>query len=301
MSSIKNVAIVGASGSLGSVIFEKFVASGKFRVRVLKRASSSAKFPPGTEVVDVDYNSLESAKSALAGQDAVILVLNGADVQAQKNIVDAAIATGVKRLIPSDFGSNMDNPNTRKLPVFVQKIEVQDYIIEKSKTTSLTYTTVYNGAFFDWGIKHNFLLNGSEGKASLIDDGEYIFSATTLPSIADGVIGILSHPEETKNRAVYIHNAVLSQNQLLSLAKKANPNKSWEVTHVKLSELTKESDERLAKGLYDLQTFGPYIIRAIFDPAYGGNYTGFTDNELLGVKEFNEAELLEIVKSSLPA
>ena len=40
MSPIKNVAIAGASGSLGSVIFQKLVASGKFNVRVLRRAGS---------------------------------------------------------------------------------------------------------------------------------------------------------------------------------------------------------------------------------------------------------------------
>ncbi|KAI1251951.1 hypothetical protein MGN70_006523 [Eutypa lata] len=297
MSSIKNVAIAGASGSLGSVIFAKLVDSGKFNVRVLRHTGSSSKFPAGTDVVDVDFDSIDSVKSALANQDAVISTISSVALHTQKTLIDGAIAAGVKRILPSDFGSNLDNPLARKLPVYTQKVEAQEYAKEKAKTTGLSYTFVYNSAFLDWGLKHSFVLNVSEHKASLIDGGDLPFSATTLSSVADGVIGVLTHPEETKNRTVFIHNVVVTQNKLLALAKKADPTKTWEVVPVKLNDLTAEADSRLAKGLFDMQTFGPYLFRAIFDPTYGGNFTGFTDNALLGVKEFSEEELYEVVKS----
>ncbi|KAK7740632.1 hypothetical protein SLS62_011074 [Diatrype stigma] len=301
MSSIKNVAIAGASGDLGSVVFEKLVASGKFNIRVLRRTGSSAKFPAGTDVVDVDFDSLESVKSALAGQDAVVSTVGSTAVQSQKVLIDASIAAGVKRILPSDFGSNLDNPLSRKLPVYVQKIEAQQYAQEKAKTTDLSYTFIYNSAFLDWGLTHNFILNVAEGKAQLLDGGDVLFSTTTLASVADGIIGVLSHPEETKNRSVFIHNAVVSQNKLLALAKKADPSKSWEVVSTKLDDVVAEAYSRLSKGILDAQTFIPFLYRAIFDPAYGGNFTGFTDNALLGVKEFSEEELFEVVNKAVTA
>ena len=57
----------------------------------------------------------------------------------------------------------------------------------------------------------------------------------------------------------------------------------------------KKADERLAQGLYDMETFFPYLIKAVMDPEYGSNFEK-TDNELLGIKGKSEAELEEIVR-----
>ncbi|RYO79065.1 hypothetical protein DL766_008472 [Monosporascus sp. MC13-8B] len=297
MSNIENVAIIGASGSLGSVVFEKLVASGKFHVRVLKRVGSSSKFPSGTEVVEVDFDSLDSLKSALSGQDALVSTVSSSGLESQKTLIDAAIATGVKRFIPSEFGSDLDNPNARKLPVYRQKVAVQEYLIEKAKSTGITYTIIYNCAFLDWALKHKFILDVSSDKPTIIDGGNKPFSTTTLSTAADAVLGVFGRLEETKNRGVYIQDAVITQNQVLEMAKKAAPNRSRDVVHVKLDDLTAEADAKLAKGDYSMGTFVPYLYRAILDPAYGGNFTGKTDNELLGIKEMSEAGVFEVVKS----
>jgi uncharacterized protein YbjT (DUF2867 family) len=296
MAAIKNVAIAGASGSLGSVIFTKLVDSGKFNIRVLKRSGSEASFPAGTDVVEVDFSSLESLTSALKGQDALISTLGNMGLEGQTLLVDAAIAAGVTRFLPSEFGSNLDNPKTRSLPVFGYKVKTQEYILEKVKTTHLTYTFVYNSAFLDWGLQHDFILKTSDYQPTIIDDGDAIFTATTIGSVGDAIVGILTHPEETKNRSVYIGDIEVSQNQLLALAKKIAPEKPWEPVYVKLDDLTAKSDERLAKGLYDMETFAPYLFRAVMDPAYGGRFVK-TDNELLGVKGKTEEDIIEIMKS----
>ncbi|KAK1766014.1 putative oxidoreductase [Phialemonium atrogriseum] len=298
MSTIKNVALVGAAGNLGSVVFNKLVASGKFHVKVLRRLGSTSAFPQGTDVVDVDFSSLESLKAALQGQDAVISTLASMAIDTQRLLVDAAIAAGVSRFIPSEFGSNLNNPKTRQLPVFGPKVKLQDYLIEKSKGGDLTYTVVYNSAFLDWGLEQGFILKTSDYKPTIVDGGDLLFSTTTISSIADAVVGILSHPDETKNRAVFISDAVVTQNQLLALAKTLAPNKPWAPTYVKLDDLTAAADARLAKGLLGPETFVPYLYRSIFDPGYGGNFQK-TDNELLGVKGKTEKDIIEILRPLL--
>lgn len=298
MPAIKNVAIAGASGALGSVVFKKFVESGKFNIRVLKRAGSKSEFPANTEVVDVDYDSFDSLKAALEGQDAIISTVTTLAVESQIKLVDAAIAAGVSRFVPSEFGSNLDNASVRALPVFTKKVQIQDYLIEKSKSTPITYTFVYNSAFLDWGISHGFLLNVSSPNPQIVDGGVAEFSTTTLASVADALVGLVSHPEETKNRAVYIHDTITTQKKLLELAQKAAPERKWEPVDVKLSDLVAKANERLAKGLYDMETFAPYLFQAILGPKSEAKFEK-TDNELLGVKGVTDEDIVELFRAHL--
>lgn len=296
--SIKNVAVAGASGNLGPAILERLVSSGKFNVKVLRRNGSKSTFAPGVQVVDVDFNSVESLKAALAGQDAVVAPLAATALDLQEPLIDAAIAAGVQRFLPSEFGSDLSNPHASKLPVFAGKVKIADYLVEKSKTTPLTYTLVSNGPFLDWGLQNKFIIDVSEYKPTIFDGGNTIFSTATLASVGDAVVGILSHPDETKNRRVYIEDVKLSQNQLLALAKRAAPGKPWEPQQASLDAATKRADERLAQGLFDHETFVPYLYRSILDPTYGPKYEK-TDNELLGLEGKTEDDVVEILKKVL--
>jgi NmrA-like family len=80
-------------------------------------------------------------------------------VSGQKVAVDAAIAAGVKRFIPSEFGIN-----TRKVrdlsigKILAGKIGVVDYLQEKAKENEgFTWTGITTGLFFDWVRYHLFL------------------------------------------------------------------------------------------------------------------------------------------------
>ena len=295
MSAIKNVALIGAAGGFGPTVLNKVVASGVFTVTVLRREGSKSTYPAGITVVDVDFESPDALKAALAGQDAVISLVGVPGLAAQTQVIDAAIAAGVKRFIPSDFGSDLDNPLARKLPVFAHKVQVADYLAEKSRETALTYTLVSNAAFLDWGLERHFLLNTADYKPALYDGGNTIFSATTLDSVGDAVVSILKHPEETKNRRVYIENIKISQNRLLALAQQVAPGKPWLPQQVSIDAIVKEADEKLAKGDYAPENFIPYLFRALNDPAYGPSFQK-TDNELLGIKSVDENYVIELFK-----
>ncbi|KND88110.1 hypothetical protein TOPH_07180 [Tolypocladium ophioglossoides CBS 100239] len=295
---IKNVAVTGASGRLGSAVLERLVSSGKFNIKVLRRNGSKSTFALGTQVVDVDFESVDSLKAALAGQDAVVAPLGALALGIQKPLIDAAIAAGVQRFLPSEFGADLSNSNNRKLPVFAGKVEIADYLVEKAKDTPLTYTVVSNGAFLDWGLRNRFIIDISEYKPTIFDGGDAIFSTTTLASVGDAVVGILLHPEETKNRRVYIEDLKISQNQLLALARRVAPGKPWEPQQASLDAATKRSDERLTQGLFDGETFLPYIYRSMLDPASDGNFQK-TDNALLGLKGKTEEDVVELLKQVL--
>ncbi|KAH7305994.1 hypothetical protein B0I35DRAFT_111245 [Stachybotrys elegans] len=292
MSSIKTVTLVGGSGSLGSVVLQKLLAS-EFDVQVIRRTGSKATFPDTVKVVDVDISSVEALTAALTGQDAVVSTVS--DFLAQIPLIDAALAAGVKRILPSEFGCDLDHPKVAQLPVFGHKVQVVNYLREKCPGSALSYTLVRNCAFLDWGVQYNFIINYSEYKPSVFGSGDTTFSATSLASVADAVVGVLRKPEETKDRAVYVEDTKLTQNKLVEIGKQVAPEKPWAVTSANLDDVTAAADARLAKGIIDAETMVPYLFRAIFDESYGSNWEK-TDNELLGLKGKTDDEVAAIVK-----
>ncbi|EHK44885.1 uncharacterized protein TrAtP1_003052 [Trichoderma atroviride] len=296
---LKNVALIGASGSVGKVLVDAFLNDKRFNVTVLRRGSSSATYPSAFKVVDVDYDSLDSLTAALAGQDAVVSAINPiTPVDTQKKFIDAAIAAGVKRFVPSEFGCDLNNELARALPVFAPKIAIQKYLKEKAESSPLTYTFAYSGPFLDWGLEHQFLLKTVDSKPKLFDGGNTVFSTTKLDTVAAAVLAILSKPEETKNREVRFQSAAISQNGLFALAKEVAPQRNWEPEVVKIDDIVRVADDRLAKGLLGPETFIPYLVRAINDPRYGPKFETL-DNELLGLKQVTEAEIKDILRQYL--
>jgi hypothetical protein len=162
----------------------------------------------------------------------------------------------------------------------------------------LTYSFIYNGPFLDWGLRNNFLLNLSKHEPTIFDGGDVVFSTTTLATVGDTVAAVFLNPEETKNRIVYVQDLKTTQNELYAAAKKAAPNKPWQVKQAKVADAAAKADERLAKGIFDFETFEPYLHQSVVDPACGCNFAK-TDNELLGIKGKPKAYLDELLKDVL--
>lgn len=92
---------------------------------------------------------MDSLAAAFKGQDAVLSLVGGMALGDQNKLIDASIAAGVKRFIPSEFGSDTQNEQLLKLvPVFNAKKSTVDYL--KSKEDVISWTGVITGAFFDW-------------------------------------------------------------------------------------------------------------------------------------------------------
>lgn len=293
--SLKNIAIAGASGNVGSIIFHALAKSPDFQVRVLRHHGSKSTFPPGTDVVDVNYSSIEALTAALADQDALVSAVGMAALAKQTFLIDAAIAAGVKRFIPSDFGSNLDNPNVQKSPLFAPKAEIHSYMIEKSKTTDLSYTFIYTGILMDWDFEHSISLNLVSDKPEIVNGGDIPFSGIMISTAGDAVLGVLANPDTTKNLSLFVEDFTMTQNRLFELAEQANPEKNWQPVHVRLEDLEAVARVRLSQGLLDLETFRPYIFQAHMDPAYGGEFSK-VDNELVGITRKTEADLLEFMQ-----
>jgi len=297
---IKKVVLVGATGAIGAPIL-KALLEANYDVTAFTRMSSNATFPDSVKVAKVDYNDLKTLTEALEGNEALISTITGTEVAQQKLLVDAAIAAGIKRFIPSEFGGDLEHPKPRALPVFAPKVELEEYVKTKCEGTQTTYTFVYNGPFLDWGLAFDFILDVKNKYANIFDGGDVPFTANPLDFIAKGTVAVLQHLEETANRAVRLNAAVVTQNKLLEIAQRQNGTEGWQITHTDSEELEKQSYDWLKGGKPEdtpKWVFG-FIKRTCFGAGQGNDYSGKDDNALLGLEQLSDKQLEELVKAQL--
>ena len=262
---------------------------------VLTRKSSSHSFPSSVNVSAVDYESLDSLADALQGQDAVISTLASLAIANQLLLVEAAAKAGVKRFIPSEFGSNLLNEKTRALPVYKDKIAVQDALQKEAAVGGMSYTLVFNGPFLDWGVMVGFIVNLKARSVDLYDGGDRMFSSTTLASIGKAVAGVLKQPEETKNRAVYVQDTATTLRKMAAMGKKATGSTDWKEPVVPVDELLGQAWAELGKAQPNPDNFVMNFIKAgIWGEGYGCHFHQ-TDNELLGLKELSDVEVQDLL------
>ncbi|KAI0439033.1 NAD(P)-binding protein [Xylaria telfairii] len=294
MSAIKKVAIAGSTGNLGPAVLQQLTEAG-FEVTALTRQRASHSFPSSVKVAEVDYTSLESLTNALRGQDAVVSTVGQVPVADKLLLVEAAVKAGVKRFIPSEFGSNTVHPKASKLPSYADKVAVQDALKKKAQDSGMTYTFVLTGPFLDWGVRVGFLVDLKGKSITLWDGGDRAFSTTTLSTIGQAVAGVLKHPEETKNRAVYVQNTAISGKKLLEIAKRATGSDDWKVNNASLDDFVNQGWEELRKPQPDPAKFVfNFITAAIHGDGYGAKFEKL-DNELLGIKEMSEGEIETLI------
>ncbi|KAL3481021.1 hypothetical protein BJX99DRAFT_219539 [Aspergillus californicus] len=290
------VALVGGSGNLGPAVLSSLLDAG-FAVTVLTRQDSTSTFDTGVQVAKVNYESLDSLKAALAGNDVVVNTLGVGAVPRSTHLrlVDAAVAAGVKRFIASEYGCDTTHPKTSKLPVFGDKVAVQQHLKKVSQESGLSYSLLITGPFLDWGLQNGFLLDLSGPVATLYDGGERKVSATTLKGVGKAVAGIINNLSATENRTVYVNEARVSQKELLALSGKKNP----ETKIVQTVDLEQEALAEIAKPAPShVVVARGFLRRAIFGEGFGTLFDSEKlSNDLFGLKTLSEEELRGLVAS----
>ena len=146
-----------ATGSVGAPILSGFLAEPSFNVTILTRATSKATFPPNVTIKRIsDAFTLEELTSAFQGQDAVVVATSTAQVTQGDlpfRFIDAAVAAGVKRLVPSEYGVDNLDPLARKSSkVYDAKGEMLDYLLKKAEESkgAFTWTSFVCGSWIEW-------------------------------------------------------------------------------------------------------------------------------------------------------
>jgi uncharacterized protein YbjT (DUF2867 family) len=119
---LKNIALVGATGNLGTHVLQAMLEGGQHSITVITRSASSATFPPSVALKKGDYHDDSFLADALQGQDVLIIMLAFAGLPDQHLLFEAAAKAGVKFVIPSDYGaSSADEKLAAAIPVIALK------------------------------------------------------------------------------------------------------------------------------------------------------------------------------------
>ncbi|KAF5505019.1 hypothetical protein CGCS363_v004582 [Colletotrichum siamense] len=292
MSTYQNVALLG-KGFLGSAILTELVNAG-LTVTVLGRSESAKEgLPSGVKFATVDYSSVDDLAAALRGQDAVVSTVSKGGLLTQNTVIDASIKAGVKRYIPSDWGTFTTDPKAQRelVPVLGPMLDVQKYLAEKARTGEIEHTIFSVGAFLDFLTTVPVAFDYASKTVELWDGGRHRLSTTSVSSIGKAVAGALKNPGATKNRNIKVHELVVTQRQLYELAKKYSPpGTEWK-------EIELEGEAAFGEALNSVKE-DPYnegkIMGAIKAGVLSGRYESAyeqVDNELVGVPLLTEADL----------
>ena len=193
------ILIAGGTGNLGELIIKALMKRGA-AVRAVTRQETNpektAKLKQlGTEVIPVDMSNAAELKNACQGVSCVVSALSGLRdviVDAQTQLLDAAVAAGVSRFIPSDFAADFtrlpegDNRNfdlrkefhgiLDKLPIAPTSIMNGAFSYILSYNSPLydfkNHTVAYWGNDPDWKLDFSTMENTASYTAAAAFDSE---------------------------------------------------------------------------------------------------------------------------------
>ena len=253
---IQNVAIIGASGTLGPAVLDALVSSKAFTVTVLARESSKATFPSASKTIRIpdDGGNEDQLAAALKGQDALVVTMPASRVEDTVRLANACLKARIQRMIPADFGS-VDSTDARcveLVPLYGQKTESRAYLQKLAlQHPSFSWTSLVNAHFFDWGLTNELLgFDLRSRKATIFDDGNTKFSASTLAHIGEAVTKILQKEDATKNKMLYMESVYTSQNELLAQLQRISGLK-FDVTRENSEEYIEKLKPQVRQGDHD--------------------------------------------------
>jgi NmrA-like family len=183
------ILVAGGTGNLGGRIIKALIARGAAVRAIVRSGSKPEKIKIltqlGAEVIEVDMSDAEALKQACQGVSCVVSALAGLHetiVDSQTKLLDAAIAAGVQRFIPSDYSADFTQLPAGENRNFDLRKEFHEYL-DKSPIAA---TSIMNGAFADilsYGTPIYDVKNLSVGYWG--DNPDWKIDFTTMDNTAD--------------------------------------------------------------------------------------------------------------------
>ncbi|KAM3073686.1 hypothetical protein ACMFMG_004430 [Clarireedia jacksonii] len=250
---IKNVALVGATGNLGKHILKHLLSSTKqLNITVLTRSASSLQKNPTVAIEEVDYDSPDTLQAALTGIDALIIALNFESVpDIEYKLVEAASKTGVKWILPTEFGGDNANEEIRAIPISAVKTGVRERIEE----LGMKWAGLTSGPWLDYSLNVGaFQIDIPNKKVMLINGGTPKFNTTNLETVGLAAARLITLQstdlEKFANKFVYIRSYLTSQKEIFDAVKNVTgtTDEDWNITEKDAGTWVQEGWELVKSG-----------------------------------------------------
>ena len=218
----QTILVAGGTGNLGRRIVKAAIARGAEVRAIVRNGSEPEKIEKltelGAEVITVDMSDVDELKQACQGASCVVSALSGLHetiVDSQIKLLDAAIAAGVPRFIPSDFSSDFTKLPAGENRNFDLRKEFHQYL-DKSPIAA---TSILNGAFADEILSYNTPLYNVENYSVGYwgDRSDWKIDFTTMDNTADYTAAAAL--DSTTPKILRIASFQISPNELVSVGK----------------------------------------------------------------------------------
>ncbi|KAK4503260.1 hypothetical protein PRZ48_006688 [Zasmidium cellare] len=294
---LKNIAIIGASGSVGKPTLEELLKIGKHSITVISRKSSQAVFPAGVRIEKGEYDDDAFMKSALAGQDVLIIMLGFPGLPQQDLIVQQASKAGVMYVLPCEYGMDSQNDKACEISSMIQdKRDVQIRI----KELGMKFIAVVTNFWTDYMIAHNAGGFNLTAKRATVHPGTYRWHTTTQAQVGRGIAAMLSLPAATiekdfANGWLYLTSFHVTHEEMFQaiLTATNSTESKWQVERKPAKQLLEEGQVKLKAG--DRSGVWDVLHGATFAEGYGGEYSREPHNVMLGLPE---EDLVDVVRQA---
>jgi hypothetical protein len=298
---LKNIAIVGASGNVGSHIVSALVERNECNITAIARTDSKGSFHKDIKIARVDYEKPDTLVAALQGHDALIITMSVfAPPGTQAKIIRAAAAAGVTWIMPNEFG--MYNTDEAQNDTIGPGKAEDRALIESS---GMSWTGLTCGFWYEHSLSGPGLYGFDIAKREVefFDEGTQQINTSTWPLVGRAVAEILSLPilpydERDKsltlwhyhNCMAYVSSFTLSQRDMFeSLKHETNTtDDDWDVFSTPAKERYEKAKKAMKSGRRDAfakvlytRYFFPGEDAGLFEKGHG------LDNELLGLPKQN--------------
>ncbi len=182
------IAVAGATGDLGGRIVKALVRRGA-KVRAIVRPGMTATdlgdlTAIGAEIVSADPGDAKAMTTACAGSACVISALIGLSdvvIDRQGLLLDAAVAAGVPRFIPSDFAADF----TKTKPGLNRNFDLRRTFMARADAAPIRVTSILNGAFMDMLGAEMPIIQPGIHRVLYWHDADQVLDFTTKDNVAD--------------------------------------------------------------------------------------------------------------------
>ncbi|KAF2626289.1 NAD(P)-binding protein [Macroventuria anomochaeta] len=295
-SSIKSIAIVGVTGTIGTYLTHALLAKNHLTITAISRQDSKAEFPPNIQVVRVNYDDHGSITEALKGHDALIITTSiFAPKDTSAKLIKAAAAAGVPWILPNEFGM-YNTDEVANETIGTSKKEDRE-LIESLGVSS--WIGISCGFWYEHSLSNGELygIDINERKATFFDHGTQRLNTSTWPQVGRAVAALLSLPVDTsgeqgapttlstyRNRMVYVSSFTVNQKDMFESVKRVTgtTDSDWNITSEPAKQRYENARERLRNG--DRVAFGRVLYtRYFYEDAGLFEKTHGLDTENLGL------------------
>jgi uncharacterized protein YbjT (DUF2867 family) len=168
----------------------------------------------GATLLEVDYTDPAALRNACTGSACVVSALNGLEpvmIGLQGRLLDAAVAAGVPRFIPSDY--SLDFTKTR--PGDNRNLDVRRMFMAQIDAAPIRATSVLNGAFADLLTGQAPIVLHKQCKILYWGSADQPFDFTTKDDVAEYVAEVAQ--DERAPRFLRIAGTTVSPRQLAAI------------------------------------------------------------------------------------